>query len=432
LAQGFPALETAIPLPMAGPGNGVVVLEAEPDDRIPSDEEIREYAEFLGIDLEAEPYLMWIAQEGVAAPVPPPWKACTQNGDDVFYFNFETSESSWEHPCDEKYRNLVEVEKRKHANPDAAAGGLSPTNDSSRTPQDRKCAADGDAACGASGLTDGDAACGGSNLPGGAATADGGGSTASNAPAVAQVTRQASEESGLSAASSVPSDLGATGTTAGHQSGGEETSGEQRPAKALDSSRHGAGLAPLVRPLPAEIVAGELPERSEVQTPEMNKDAPIGRRLRQAHADASPPDSPSPSQGSPSGSPHNLSGSEPKLEPSGWSGLVGRALAAKEREANKDSTADDTDLGGGAAARHAAGAGARAPAAKAADAGADEEISARAAAGLPAKFGGDAPVRQGSKGRVQAQVDSLRRVVAAMKEIRGKQREMLRLLQTGL
>eukprot|EP00438_Fugacium_kawagutii_P016800 Skav217478 [mRNA] locus=scaffold1405:211955:212866:- [translate_table: standard] len=55
---------------------------------------------------------MWIAREGVVAPVPAPWKACTANGDDVFYFNFETGESIWDHPADERYRQLLE-EKRK-------------------------------------------------------------------------------------------------------------------------------------------------------------------------------------------------------------------------------------------------------------------------------------------------------------------------------
>jgi len=74
-----------------------------------------EYAEFLGIDPVQEPHLLWIAREGVVAQVPPPWKACTENGDDVFYFNFETGDSVWDHPCDEKYKELVEEERHKAA-----------------------------------------------------------------------------------------------------------------------------------------------------------------------------------------------------------------------------------------------------------------------------------------------------------------------------
>jgi centrosomal protein CEP164 len=64
---------------------------------------------------------MWIAEEGLKAPLPAGWRACVdktaaadgdgdgvddgENGD-VYYFNFDTAESIWEHPCDEEYRNL--------------------------------------------------------------------------------------------------------------------------------------------------------------------------------------------------------------------------------------------------------------------------------------------------------------------------------------
>mmetsp|Transcript_57315 Transcript_57315/g.136240 ORF Transcript_57315/g.136240 Transcript_57315/m.136240 type:complete len:173 (-) Transcript_57315:332-850(-) len=90
--------------------NGVTVLEGDDlEDREPTDEEIREYAEFLGIDCDHESHLLWIAREGVLAPVPSPWRACQAQGEgDVFYFNFETGESTWDHPADEKYRKLVE------------------------------------------------------------------------------------------------------------------------------------------------------------------------------------------------------------------------------------------------------------------------------------------------------------------------------------
>lgn len=52
--------------------------------------------------------LLWIAREGLKAPLPKPWKACrTDPGgegqpEQVYYFNFDTGESIWEHPCDIK------------------------------------------------------------------------------------------------------------------------------------------------------------------------------------------------------------------------------------------------------------------------------------------------------------------------------------------
>lgn len=93
----------------------VIVIEEDPEENHePTIEEVRDYAEFLGIDCDKEPHLMWIAKEGVRAKVPEPWKACIENGsEDVFYFNFETRESVWEHPCDEKYRQMLDEYRAK-------------------------------------------------------------------------------------------------------------------------------------------------------------------------------------------------------------------------------------------------------------------------------------------------------------------------------
>lgn len=93
----------------------VTVLEDNEDcERCPTEEEVIEYAQFLEIDPDTEPHLLWIAREGVVAPIPHPWKACTEGGDDVFYFNFETGESVWDHPSDEMYKQMVDDERIKH------------------------------------------------------------------------------------------------------------------------------------------------------------------------------------------------------------------------------------------------------------------------------------------------------------------------------
>ncbi|CAK0854548.1 unnamed protein product, partial [Prorocentrum cordatum] len=44
------------------------------ENREVTQEEIEEYAEFLGIDLDTERHLLWIARQGVAEPPPAPWK----------------------------------------------------------------------------------------------------------------------------------------------------------------------------------------------------------------------------------------------------------------------------------------------------------------------------------------------------------------------
>merc|ERR1712066_517218 len=48
------------------------------------------------------------------APLPHPWKPCqTGKEGEIFYFNFETGESVWDHPCDEYHRALYQRERAK-------------------------------------------------------------------------------------------------------------------------------------------------------------------------------------------------------------------------------------------------------------------------------------------------------------------------------
>lgn len=48
--------------------------------------------------------LLYIAREGLKAPLPDAWKPCKTKDDEIYYFNFETAESVWEHPCDRLYQ----------------------------------------------------------------------------------------------------------------------------------------------------------------------------------------------------------------------------------------------------------------------------------------------------------------------------------------
>lgn len=92
-----------------------VVLEEEIDPAYePTEKEVKDYAEWLGMDMDRDSELLWIAREGLKAPLPRPWKPC-QTGDtgEIFYFNFETGESVWDHPVDEFYRNLYKEAKVK-------------------------------------------------------------------------------------------------------------------------------------------------------------------------------------------------------------------------------------------------------------------------------------------------------------------------------
>ena len=79
-----------------------IVLEEEIDPNYePSEKEVIEYAKWLGMDLEEDRDLMWIAREGLKAPLPERWKPCkTLDTKEIYYFNFANGESTWDHPCD--------------------------------------------------------------------------------------------------------------------------------------------------------------------------------------------------------------------------------------------------------------------------------------------------------------------------------------------
>ncbi|RDD46116.1 Centrosomal protein of 164 kDa [Trichoplax sp. H2] len=94
-------------------GNQVILSEDIDENYEPTEEEIREYATVIGIDPDLEPELMWIAKEGISAPLPPDWRPCQDTNEDIYYFNFASGESTWDHPCDEYYRRMAEEERQR-------------------------------------------------------------------------------------------------------------------------------------------------------------------------------------------------------------------------------------------------------------------------------------------------------------------------------
>jgi centrosomal protein CEP164 len=106
----------------AAAGDSVVLEEELPENYEPTEDEILEYASWLGMDVEQEKELFWIAREGLKAPLPEHWKPCKTNEGEIYYFNFATGDSVWDHPCDAYYKNLYADEKKKfHENKKSAA-----------------------------------------------------------------------------------------------------------------------------------------------------------------------------------------------------------------------------------------------------------------------------------------------------------------------
>ena len=69
------------------------------------------YATYLGLDPDQDKDLLWIAKEGLKAPLPGSWKACRTATGEIYYFNFDTGQSMWEHPCDQDYKQRISQAK---------------------------------------------------------------------------------------------------------------------------------------------------------------------------------------------------------------------------------------------------------------------------------------------------------------------------------
>ena len=71
--------------------DGYEFMEEELDENYnPPEDEIEEYARFLGMDIHVDRDFFYIAKEGLKAPLPGSWKPCKSPRGTVYYFNFET------------------------------------------------------------------------------------------------------------------------------------------------------------------------------------------------------------------------------------------------------------------------------------------------------------------------------------------------------
>ncbi|EQC28723.1 hypothetical protein SDRG_13597 [Saprolegnia diclina VS20] len=78
----------------------------------PSDAEVLQHATFLGMDVINDKDLLWIARDALKANLPEHWKPCKMvETDHIYYYNFATGASTWDHPCDERFRQLYHEHK---------------------------------------------------------------------------------------------------------------------------------------------------------------------------------------------------------------------------------------------------------------------------------------------------------------------------------
>ncbi|XP_076477344.1 centrosomal protein 164 isoform X2 [Bombus vancouverensis nearcticus] len=85
----------------------------------PSDKEVLEYARSLGIDPETEPHLLNLAREGLMAALPKGWLPCFHEASGAwYYYQASTGITTWQHPLDAVYKEMVEQARAGNAKPD--------------------------------------------------------------------------------------------------------------------------------------------------------------------------------------------------------------------------------------------------------------------------------------------------------------------------
>jgi len=85
----------------------------------PSAATVLSFAEYLGINIEEENHLLWIAQEAVMAPLPLEWESYTDEKGQLYYHHRAIKHTTFGHPLDSMYRRLFEELKEL----DAGVGG---------------------------------------------------------------------------------------------------------------------------------------------------------------------------------------------------------------------------------------------------------------------------------------------------------------------
>lgn len=124
-----------------------VVLDVQPDANYePSEAEIIEYGKWLGMEFPQDEPFLWIAREGLKAPLPENWKACKSEKGELYYFNFKTGQSIWDHPSDEYYRELFKNEQANPTAPSISRGakraGEKPTTSPAKTSKKKQAKSD--------------------------------------------------------------------------------------------------------------------------------------------------------------------------------------------------------------------------------------------------------------------------------------------------
>lgn len=70
-----------------------------------------EHAVAMGVDLRAEPFLWPVVEEALFADLPSPWEE-VRDSECNFYYNRDTGESTYRHPLEDHYADLLQEMRR--------------------------------------------------------------------------------------------------------------------------------------------------------------------------------------------------------------------------------------------------------------------------------------------------------------------------------
>lgn len=69
------------------------------------------YGKSLGADLERHPDMLWLVRQAFSSPLPAAWSEHEDASGRIYFFNSVTQESSWTHPRDEVFREIIQLIK---------------------------------------------------------------------------------------------------------------------------------------------------------------------------------------------------------------------------------------------------------------------------------------------------------------------------------
>lgn len=79
-----------------------------------TDPDFAQFVNYLGVGDESiveDETLLKIVQEAYVAPLPPNWSEFSDPEGRIYFYNYATEQSSWAHPTDKTYRELIQVQE---------------------------------------------------------------------------------------------------------------------------------------------------------------------------------------------------------------------------------------------------------------------------------------------------------------------------------